>query len=333
MDDELHVSKLTIEYSSGGYAVRPIDGLDLDVTTGSMVLLLGASGCGKTTLLSAMASILKPTAGSITLGDTDVTRLEGRALSEYRLRKVGVIFQAFNLIASLSALDNVMVPMRLAGMRTKAARARAAELLETVDLSNRIQHKPNDMSGGQQQRVAIARALAMEPTLVLADEPTAHLDYIQVESVITLLRTLARPGRIVVISTHDDRLLPLADHVVELTPHSGGRQGPPETVLLGPGEVLFHQGDHGDRVYTVEEGEVELVRQLADGGEERLAVSTAGSYFGELAPTFQLPRSATARALVPTVLTSYSVNDFREVAGYFGGKRTAPSMRITSPFK
>jgi putative ABC transport system ATP-binding protein len=311
--DQLRIESLTIEYSSGGYAVRPIEGLDLDVATGSLVLLLGASGCGKTTLLSAMAGILKPAHGSIHLGTTNVTSLDGPALSDYRLRKVGVIFQAFNLLPSLSALENVMVPMRLGGVATSAARARATALLESVDLSNRFDHKPNDMSGGQQQRVAIARALAMEPSLVLADEPTAHLDYIQVDGVITLLRTLAQPGRIVVVSTHDDRLLPLADHVVELTPHAAGRGGPPERVELVAGEVLFRQGTPGDRAYVVERGEVELFRELTGGREEIFAVARAGDYFGEVAPMFNLPRSATARARTDARLTSYSLKDFRGV--------------------
>jgi putative ABC transport system ATP-binding protein len=310
--EQLRVEKLTIEYSSGGYAVRPIDGLDLDIPTGSLVLLLGASGCGKTTLLSSMAAILKPTRGTITLGDTDVTALDGSALSDYRLRKVGVIFQSFNLLSSLSALENVVVPMRLAGVARKTAKARATALLESVNLADRIEHKPNDLSGGQQQRVAIARALAMEPSLVLADEPTAHLDYIQVDGVIRLLRTLALPGRIVVVSTHDERLLPLADHVVELTPHAAGREGPPETVDLAAGDVLFEQGTAGDRVYVIDEGEIELIRELADGGEDIFAIARAGDYFGELSPMFQLPRSATARARTATRLTSYSLRDFRE---------------------
>jgi putative ABC transport system ATP-binding protein len=310
--DDLTLTDLVIEYSSGGYAVRPIDGLNLDVASGELVLLLGASGCGKTTLLSALAAILKPTEGTITIGDTDVTKLTGTRLSDYRLRKVGVVFQAFNLLASLTAVENVTVPMRLAGMKGGPARARARELLESVNLGDRLDHKPNDMSGGQQQRVAIARALAMEPSLVLADEPTAHLDYIQVESVITLLRTIAQPGRTVVISTHDDRLLPLADRVVELTPRSKGDTAPPETTSLDAGQVLFHQGDPGERVFVVGEGEVELVRQRADGTEETLAIARSGDYFGELAPMFQLPRSATARARAGATVTSYSVSDFRE---------------------
>ena len=148
--------------------------------------------------------------------------------------------------------------------------------------------------------------------MVLADEPTAHLDYIQVEGVIRLLRTLAQPGRIVVISTHDERLLPLADHVVELTPHAAGREGPPEEITLSAGEVLFRQGEPGDRVYVVENGEIELVRELTNNAEEVFAVAGTGEYFGELAPMFQQPRAATARARIDTRLTSYSVRDFQK---------------------
>ena len=152
----------------------------------------------------------------------------------------------------------------------------------------------------------------MQPSLVLADEPTAHLDYIQVDGVIRLLRTLAQPGRIVVVSTHDERLLPLADHVVELTPHAAGREGPPEPVEIGAGDVLFRQGSAGDRVYVVERGVIELVRALSDGREEILAVAGPGEYFGELSPMFQLPRAATARARTDAALTSYSLRDFRD---------------------
>jgi putative ABC transport system ATP-binding protein len=213
---------------------------------------------------------------------------------------------------SLNARENVMLPMRAAGIKRHAARERADELLQEVGLLHRLHHKPRDMSGGQQQRVAIARALANDPKIVLADEPTAHLDYIQVDGVLQLLRSLARPGRIVVVATHDERMVPLADQVVELTPRAAGDARPPETVTLERGQQLFDQGDAGDRIYVVETGEVELVRRRVDGTEEGLAVAGPGDYFGELAALFGLRRAAAARARIATTLTGLSVRDFRE---------------------
>jgi putative ABC transport system ATP-binding protein len=182
-------------------------------------VLLGPSGCGKTTLLSCLAGLLTPTGGRIEFGSIVVDELRGPALSEYRRRTVGVVFQAFNLIASLTARGNIVVPMRLAGTPRAAAKARADELVSRVGLDERAHHRPAQLSGGQQQRAAIARALVHDPPLLLADEPTAHLDHIQVESILRLMRDLASPGRIVVVSTHDDRVSQLADRVIELAPH------------------------------------------------------------------------------------------------------------------
>lgn len=308
---ELVLRDLVIEYISGGYTVRPIDGLDLTVGDGELVLLLGASGCGKTTLLSALAAILTPTSGSIRFGDTEVTGLRGAELTRYRRSTVGIVFQAFNLVPSLTAIENVAAPLMTAGVRGRAARARATELLAGVDLGDRGQHRPGSLSGGQQQRVAIARALAHDPPLVLADEPTAHLDYIQVEGVLRLLRKLAAPGRTVVVATHDDRLLPLADRVVELTARAAPSDRPPEVQTLSDGDLLFAQGDPGDRVFVVESGAIDIVRDRAGGDHEVVARIEPGNYFGELAPLFGLQRSAGARAVGPTVVTSYSVSDFR----------------------
>jgi putative ABC transport system ATP-binding protein len=311
----LRIRDLVVEYSSGGYALRPIDGLNLDLDAGALAILLGPSGCGKTTLLSCLGGILTPTSGRITVGDVDVTALhllKRGALSEYRRRSVGIIFQAFNLVPSLTALENVLVPLRAAGKSRPEARERAEELLTRVALQDRMGHRPGELSGGQQQRVAVARAIALDPPLLLADEPTAHLDYIQVEEVLRLIHGLGSRERIVVVATHDSRLLPLADRVVEMAPQTIAVNRAPETVRLQAGTVLFEQGAISDLIYIVSEGELELVRQLTGGGEEVLRVVKAGDYFGEIGPLFGLPRSATARARTDAAVVGYSIPAFRE---------------------
>jgi putative ABC transport system ATP-binding protein len=314
----LSIQDLVVEYSSGGYAVRPINGLSLDVAAGSLVILLGPSGCGKTTLLSCIGGILRPKSGAITFDDVDITALEGGALGRYRRDKVGIVFQAFNLVSSLTALENVMVPLRAVGMSRASARERAEELLTRVNLAERMKHRPGDLSGGQQQRVAVARAIALDPPLILADEPTAHLDFIQVEEVLRLIRSLASGERVVVVATHDSRILPLADRVVELTPEVPTTNRPPETVQLKAGEVLFEQCTMGDLIYIVSEGEFDIVRELAGGGEELVKVAAPGDYFGEMGVLFHMPRSATVRARTDATAVGYTAQAFRERLGVSG---------------
>jgi putative ABC transport system ATP-binding protein len=311
----LVVDDLVIEYSSGGYLIRPIDHLHLQAEPGELVVLLGASGSGKTTLLSVIAGILTPASGSVRFGATTVTSLRGPALSRYRRETVGVVFQAFNLIPSLTAAQNVQVPLLQGGVHWQQARARAEDLLISVGLGDRFHHRPDQLSGGQQQRVAIARALAFDPPLVLADEPTAHLDYLQVESVVAQLRGLADAGRLVVVATHDDRILPLAHRIVELTPRPKPVTAPPKRVELAAGEVLFRQGDESDLIYEIASGSVEVVRELAGGGEELVATLEPGVYVGELGPLMGVRRSATVRAGKPAVLVGYSPADFRQRVG------------------
>jgi putative ABC transport system ATP-binding protein len=203
------------------------------------------------------------------------------------------------------------VPLRAAGHNPRAARERAEALLEQTGLTDRRAHRPDDLSGGQKQRVAIARALALDPPLLLADEPTAHLDYIQVESVLELLRSLTDSGRIVVVSTHDERMIPLADRVVPMSPRTLARADETVPVELAAGEFVFRQGDPGDLIYTVEAGQIEIVRERADGGEEVLARISPGDYFGELAPIFGTRRSAGARAASAARVVGLSPAAFR----------------------
>jgi putative ABC transport system ATP-binding protein len=315
----LRTQNLVVEYASGGNAIRPIDDLNLELDAGSLTILLGPSGCGKTTLLSCLGGLLTPTSGQITVGDVDVTSLNRRAMSQYRRHKVGIVFQAFNLVPSLTALENVLVPLRAAGVSRRAARERAEELLTRVGLQDRMTHRPGDLSGGQQQRVAVARAIALDPPLILADEPTAHLDYLQVEEMLRLIRSLATGDRMVVVATHDPRLLPLADRVIEMVPTTTLVNRAHETIQLKAGTVLFDQGALADLIYTVSEGELEMVRQQPGGGHEVLRVAKAGDYFGEVGPLFGLPRSATVRARTDAAVIGYSVPAFRQRLGAAAG--------------
>jgi putative ABC transport system ATP-binding protein len=309
---ELEVRDLTVEFNaSGGYVLRPLDGLSFDADDGELVVVLGPSGSGKTTLLSCLAGLLTPKSGTVRFRGREVTALGGQARAAYRRHTVGVVFQAFNLIPSLSARGNVRAPLRLAGVPRRRAQERAESLLGMVGLSDRLGHRPAQLSGGQQQRVAIARALVHDPPLVIADEPTAHLDYVQVESTLRLIRTLAEPGRLVLVATHDERITNIADRVIDLAPHGVEPVEDAEQVTLDAGDVLFEQGDPACIVYLIEEGAIEIYRPRPGGGEEQLVILEPGQYFGELGPLLNLPRSASARALTPARLTGMSVSAFK----------------------
>jgi putative ABC transport system ATP-binding protein len=314
---DLVLEDVVVEYATGAERVRPVDGFSTTVHDGALALLLGPSGCGKTTLLSCLAGILRPTSGSVRHGDRAISELAGADLLDYRRHGVGIVFQAFNLIPSLTALENVMLPMRSAGVGRGEARQRATQLLTEVELVERMDFSPSRLSGGQQQRVAIARALALDPPLVLADEPTAHLDYVQVEVTLRILRRLAAPGRVVVVVTHDDRLLPIADQIVELVPHvAPNRSREPVVVELAAGEALFEQGDASDLIYRIDEGTLDVARRDVGTTEHAVVASIgAGEVVGEMGPLFGLPRSATVRASGPARLTGYSVEAFRDLVG------------------
>jgi putative ABC transport system ATP-binding protein len=307
----LEVRELVIEYGGGDYPVRPIDGLDLTADAGELVVLLGPSGCGKTSLLSALGGILRPTSGTVTVDGRSVGDLSGAALTRYRQRQVGFVFQAFNLIPSLTARENVAMPLMLAGAAKRRAMARADELMERVGLVEQADRRPSKLSGGQQQRVAVARGLAADPPLLLADEPTANLDYVHAEGIIQLLRSLRADGRLIVISTHDDRLVPIADRVVKLVPDAPRQDSAARVVELAAGDVVFEQGSRAEFVYVVESGVVEITRQRADGTREELANVGPGKYFGELGPLLGFPRSATATALTPVRLRAIGITEFR----------------------
>lgn len=308
----VRIQDLVVEYDTDGYAVRPLDGFNMDAEPGQLVGLLGPSGSGKTTLLSVLGGMIEAKEGRVSVEGIDVLALRGAALRDYRRNTIGIVFQGFNLLPSLSARENVAAPLLVAGASRRAALERADELLEEVGMADRAEHRPSHLSGGQQQRVAVARGLVADPPLLLADEPTANLDLISAESVISLLRRLRESGRTIIISTHDNRLLPAIDRIVEMAPKVDDEDtAAPESVTLDAGETLFRQGESSDYVFEIQTGTIEVVRELTDGSEEQLATLTTGNYVGELGPLLGFPRSATVRATDRTTLRPMTVQEFK----------------------
>jgi putative ABC transport system ATP-binding protein len=204
-------------YAHGEAAVVALEHVDLDIPSGEITLLMGPSGSGKTTLVSILGGILRPTAGTVTIDGESLQGLGDRALSSFRLRNIGFIFQGFNLFPTLSAVQNVELALDLRGVRGKGARAQASDLLDRVGLASKLHTYPAELSGGQKQRVAIARALAGSPAILLADEPTAALDSQSGHAVMQLMQRLAlEHGRAVVIVTHDSRMQPYASRIVQM---------------------------------------------------------------------------------------------------------------------
>lgn len=211
----IRMRSVTKTYSSGATAVHALDGVDLDVYSGEVLLMVGPSGSGKTTLLSIMGCILRATSGSVRIHGREVADLSERELPGVRLGHIGFVFQSFNLFPALTAGENVELALDLKNIRGRKARGRTAELLERVGLSDKYNVFPAELSGGQKQRVAIARALAVDPHIILADEPTGALDSQNGHMVMEMLTRLAREkGRAVVIVTHDNRTFQQADRIV-----------------------------------------------------------------------------------------------------------------------
>jgi putative ABC transport system ATP-binding protein len=203
-------------YAVGETTVRALNGVTLEIARGSFTAVVGPSGCGKSTLLNLLGAVDRPSAGRIEVDGRDITRFTEREATAFRLRTVGFVFQRFHLVAMLSALENVELPMAEAGVATRERRARASSLLEFVGLGGRAAHRPAQLSGGEQQRVAIARALANQPPLLLADEPTGELDAETGAGILALFRTLAEAGTTLVVVTHDEALARIADRVVRM---------------------------------------------------------------------------------------------------------------------
>ncbi|KPL82728.1 ABC transporter ATP-binding protein [Thermanaerothrix daxensis] len=208
---------LTKVYGHGATAVHALRGINLAIQPGEFVAVMGPSGCGKSTLLHLIGGLDRPTSGKVMIEGEDLTRLNDDQVTALRRRKMGFVFQFFNLIPVLNALENAALPMILDGMRPNEAYQRAREWLERVGLGPRLTHRPSELSGGEQQRVAIARALASEPSIILADEPTGNLDSRASEEIAMLLRQISSEwGRTILLVTHDPRIAAYADRIVFL---------------------------------------------------------------------------------------------------------------------
>jgi len=211
----IRVRDLVMRLPSGGRSLTILDGITLDVATGELLAITGASGSGKSTLLGLVAGLDRPSSGSIVVGGVDITRLDEDALARFRRETLGYVFQSYHLIPTLTAVENVAVPLEIAGAPNALARARV--LLDDVGLGDRAHHYPVQLSGGEQQRAALARAVALDPGLLLADEPTGNLDSATGTRIIELLLELRRRrGATLVLVTHDDALAGHADRVVVL---------------------------------------------------------------------------------------------------------------------
>lgn len=209
-----NISKI---YHKTAVPVHAINNLSLDIAEGEFTAIVGPSGCGKTTLLNILGGLDQPTAGTVTINDVDISRMKDSELIDFRLHNIGFVFQAYNLIPVLTALENVEFIMLLQKRSRKERLTRARELLEQMNIADKADHRPGELSGGQQQRVAVARALASNPRFILADEPTANLDSVSTENLLDLMARINREQKATFIfSTHDQRVMDKAHRLIRL---------------------------------------------------------------------------------------------------------------------
>ncbi len=213
----LQAEQLTKTYGTGATVVTALDHVNISIQEGEFVAVMGPSGCGKSTLLHLLGGLDKPSEGYVTIAGHNLSELSDDALTELRRRKIGFVFQFYNLIPVLTAVENAALPITLDGVKLTQAKEKASEWLTRFGLSERLNNRPDQLSGGQQQRVAVARALVAEPNLILADEPTGNLDTRSGDEIAALLREVSKQyGRTVVMVTHDPRIAAYADRIIFL---------------------------------------------------------------------------------------------------------------------
>ncbi len=322
---ELHNVVKTYKMGAGGYtALRDID---IDVDSGEFVAVIGKSGSGKSTLINMITGIDRPSSGEVLVGDTAVHTLSEDQMARWRGRNLGIVFQFFQLLPTLSVIENLMLPMDFCNMyRLSERRERAAKLLEMVELSEQAEKLPSALSGGQQQRVAIARALANDPPVLLADEPTGNLDSKMADVVFSLFAQLTLQGKTVLMVTHDSslarrasRTILLADGEVvnefvaralpTLTPQQMLKASHNlETLHFAPGATILQEETASDKFYIITSGQAEVALKQAGGADIISAVFGPGQYFGEIELLRGGKTIATIRACQQTAVDLVALN-------------------------
>jgi putative ABC transport system ATP-binding protein len=234
-DVAVRLRGVTKDFGSGTAMTRALRGVDLEVPYGELLMLIGPSGCGKTTLVSIVAGTLEPGAGDVRVLGHDLVRMNGSQKVAFRRENVGFVFQAFNLLPTLTAVENAAVPLLIAGWSRRRAVAEAATVLASMGMGHRLTNLPSELSGGEQQRVAIARALVHQPRLLVCDEPTSALDAENGRTTMELIQKVAvQPDRAVIVVTHDARVYPFADRIASM------EDGRIDSVVSGPFPVGFN---------------------------------------------------------------------------------------------
>ncbi len=283
--------KRSFEMKGGSEPIRALRGVVLSIAKGSMVAIKGDSGSGKTTLLQIVGALDTPTSGTVLVHGQDLSAMSGAELTQYRANSVGFVFQSFNLIPTLSAVENVELALEARNVRSMERRARACDLLRLVGMGDRLNHKPSKLSGGEQQRVAIARALANDPPIILADEPTGNLDTKSSKAVVNLLRKLNREsGKTMLIVTHSDDVARTCDYVVtikdgvafsklkeEMEEDERDRRRRMRETLQVSGKVVskLFDADYTDLATVADADEDELAWAVGDKGLARSLIARA----------------------------------------------------------
>jgi putative ABC transport system ATP-binding protein len=315
MSTYIDISGLTKVYKTPAGDFSALRGIDIRFDQGELVAVIGKSGSGKSTFINCLSGIDNPTSGSIRIGSTQLEKLTENQMADWRGRNLGIVFQFFQLLPTLTVLENVMLPLEITHSQPKKEwRPRAMALLERVGLQEHANKLPGALSGGQQQRVAIARALVNDPTLIIADEPTGNLDSVMAEEVFQLFKTLVADGKTILMVTHDDDFARRVDRTVIIADGQVVNEflvralhqltkdaimeiaATVEPVEFAPGSVIIKQGEVGDSFYIILDGECEVTFERPGGGEILIDSHKAGEYFGETALIRAAPRNASVRA-------------------------------------